>query len=167
MKILGLRPIPVFALLCSLFSLPAFAQTDTTTFDVTIEIESSCSIDTPAATDVDFSTVASTATDVTATGQLNVNCTPGTSYTVSLDEGSNAGGGGIAARNMASGVNLVAYQLYSDAGLTQVWGETIGTDTVAGTGTGAVQALSVYGEVPSANSPAGTYTDTITATITF
>src|SRR5690606_16267749 len=71
MKILGLRPIPVFALLCSLFSLPAFAQTDTTTFDVTIEIESSCSIDTPAATDVDFSTVASTATDVTATGQLN------------------------------------------------------------------------------------------------
>src|SRR5690606_41443802 len=92
---------------------------------------------------------------------------PGTSSPVSLEEGSNAGGGGIAARNMAGGVNLVAYQLYSDAGLTQVWGETIGTDTVAGTGTGAVQALSVYGEVPSANSPAGTYTDTITATITF
>jgi len=159
--------VPVLVLLSSLFAVPAFAQTATTTFDVTITIQSSCSIDTPAATDVDFSTVASTATDVTATGQLNVNCTPGTAYTVALNEGSNAGAGGIAERNMANGANLVGYQLYSDASLSQVWGETTGTDTVAGTGTGAVQALSVYGEVPSANSPAGTYTDTVTATVTF
>ncbi|QDH70621.1 Csu type fimbrial protein [Marilutibacter alkalisoli] len=143
------------------------AQTATTTFEVRITIESSCTIDTPAATDVDFGTQPSSATDIDAVGQLNVNCTPGTGYTIALDEGQNSGGGGIAARAMANGADLVPYQLYSDAARTTVWGETIGTDTVAGTGTGAVQAYSVYGRTPSANFPAASYLDVVTATIAF
>lgn len=143
----------------------AFAQSASTTFDVTITIDSTCSIDTPAATDVDFGLVDSTATDVEADGLLNVNCTPGTDYEIALDPGLN--GATIADRAMSNGAVLVPYQLYRDPALTLVWGETLDVDTLGGTGTGAVQEIPVYGQVPSANFPADTYTDTVTATITY
>ena len=146
---------------------PAPAQTATTTFQVRITIQSSCTIDTPAPTDVDFGTQPSTATNVDAVGQLNVNCTPGTGYTIALDDGQNSGGSGVGARAMANGTDLVPYQLYSDSARTAVWGETTGTDTVAGTGSGAVQPYSVFGRVASANFPAASYLDVVTATITF
>ncbi|MGY0611668.1 MULTISPECIES: Csu type fimbrial protein [unclassified Luteimonas] len=145
----------------------AHAQSASTTFDVTITITSTCSIDTPAATDVAFGTQPSTATAIEATGQLNVNCTPGTDYDIALDAGLNDGGAGIGARAMSSGADLVPYQLYQDPARTAVWGETIGTDTLAGTGTGAVQPIQVYGLTPSANFPAASYIDTVTATITY
>lgn len=157
----------VLLAVAGLLASPALAQTATTTFQVRITIQSSCSIDDPAPTDVDFGTEPSSATDVDAIGQLNVNCTPGTAYTIALDDGQNSGGGGVGARAMANGADQVPYQLYSDAGRTLVWGETTGTDTVAGTGTGLVQPYPVYGRVPSANAPAASYLDVVTATISF
>jgi spore coat protein U-like protein len=51
-----------------------------------------------------------------------------------------------------------------------VWGASTGTNTVAGTGTGANQVYQVYGQVanPSlSNAAPGSYQDTITATITY
>jgi len=49
-----------------------------------------------------------------------------------------------------------------------VWGNTIGTNTVASTGTGAAQSFTVYGRIPSQTTPApATYTDTITVTVTY
>lgn len=146
----------------------AFGQSASTTFDVTLTITAACTIDAPAATDVAFGSQPSSATNIDAAGQLNVNCTPGTGYAIALSPGLNAGGGGIAARAMASpDGTLVPYQLYQDPARSTVWGETPGTDTVAGTGSGAVQTGPVYGRVPSANFPAATYTDTVTATITY
>lgn len=150
---------------CTALAAPAFAQSASTTFDVTITIASSCTIDAPAATDVAFGTNPSTATNIDAAGNLNVNCTPGTAYDIALSEGLN--GAYINSRAMNNGTTLVPYQLYQDAGRSTVWGETIGTDTLAGTGTGAVQAVPVYGRVPSANFPALSYSDTVTATITY
>lgn len=142
----------------------AHAQEASTTFDVLITIESTCSIDTPAATDVDFGAVESTATDVEAEGTLSVNCTPDTSYDIALDGGLN-GGGDVAARAMSGPGGLVPYQLYSDAARTVVWGQTVDTDAVTGIGTGDVQEYTVYGLVPSTNFSAGDYTDTVTATV--
>ena len=48
-------------------------------------------------------------------------------------------------------------------------GDTTSGSTVAGEGTGAAQALTVYGKVDAqASTPAaGTYTDTITVTVTY
>lgn len=60
----------------------------------------------------------------------------------------------------------LGYQLYTDASRTKVWGSTGGTDTLAGTGDGPAQSIPVYGRLESANVKAGSYTDTITATIT-
>lgn len=143
---------------------PAWAQEASTTFDVMLTIDSTCSIDTPAATDVDFGTVESTATDVEAQGVLSVNCTPGTFYDIALDSGAN--GADVTSRAMSDGAGtLVPYQLYQNPELTDAWGDTVGTDTVEDEGTGDVQEFIVYGLVPSANFPAGAYDDTVTATV--
>jgi spore coat protein U-like protein len=147
----------------------ANAATANANFNVKLTITSSCTINTPAATDVDFGSHASTEANLIAAGQLNVNCTPGTSYSIALNDGQNAAGGGVTARKLAKGSDLVPYQLYSDSGRSTVWGSTSGTggNTVGGTGTGAVQNVPVYGKVASANFPAGSYNDVVTATITY
>ncbi|MBN6743443.1 spore coat protein U domain-containing protein, partial [Acidithiobacillus sp. MC6.1] len=62
----------------------------------------------------------------------------------------------------------LSYGLFQDAAYTTNWGNTVGTDTKTGTGNGSAQALTVYGQIPAGQYPApGTYTDTITATITY
>jgi spore coat protein U-like protein len=44
----------------------------------------------------------------------------------------------------------------------------VGTDTVAGTGNGTDQPLTVYGRVPAGQqAPSGSYTDSVTGTITY
>lgn len=145
----------------------AIAGTDSTNFNVKIIITNTCDIHTVAATDVDFGTVASTAVNTDAAGQLNVTCTPLAAYTIALGNGQN--GASVSTRKMTDGANLIPYQLYKAAARAagDVWGSTIGTDVYSGTGTGAAQAIPVYGRVPAVNVPAGSYNDVITATITY
>jgi spore coat protein U-like protein len=69
---------------------------------------------------------------------------------------------------MKVGTEVINYSLYSDSGRTTNWGNTVGTDTVAATGNGSAQAYTVYGRIPPQTTPApGTYTDTITVTVTY
>ena len=69
---------------------------------------------------------------------------------------------------MTSGGATINYSLYTDAGRTTVWGNTVGTDAVSATGNGASQSYTVYGRVPAQTTPApATYTDTITVTVTY
>lgn len=104
---------------------------------------------------------------VNATTTLGVQCSNGTPYNVGLDAGQNSGGS-ITARKMVLGANGISYQLYQNAARSTVWGTTIGTNTVAGTGTGNTQSLTVYGSVPAQTTPpAGTYNDTVTVTVTY
>jgi spore coat protein U-like protein len=102
-----------------------------------------------------------------ATTTVTVLCTPSTGYNVGLDVGGGTGAT-IATRKMTSGVNLLNYQLFSDTTRLVVWGPTIGTNTVTGTGSGLAQILTVYGQVPASQQVTpGAYTDTVTATITY
>ena len=137
-----------------------------TTFQAKIVITEACSFST-AATDVDFQTKArGSAGDVDATGTLVVTCTNGTPYTIALSAGSQAGAT-VTTRKMSNGTNSLPYGLFRDTNRTQNWGNTIGTDTVAGTGNGNPQNVPVFGRVLSAGTtlvPAGTYVDTIQAT---
>ena len=58
--------------------------------------------------------------------------------------------------------------MFRDAGRTQNWGNTVGTDTLAGTGNGSSQTLTVYGRLPGSQTlNVGSYTDTVVATIDF
>lgn len=102
-----------------------------------------------------------------ATSNLSVDCTRNGPYTIALDGGSVANN--VAARRMqlGAGPSSINYQLYRNSGRTQVWGNTSGA-MYAGTGNGTTQSIPVYGQVLTQGvKPAGTYVDTITATVTF
>ncbi|AYD02236.1 spore coat U domain-containing protein [Neorhizobium sp. NCHU2750] len=145
---------------------PALAQTATTTFNVTMTITSSCQIN--SATNMDFGSSGVIAANRDATSTITVQCTNGTGYTIGLNAGSTTGGT-IATRLMSgAGGATIGYSLYSDVARNTYWGNTIGTNTVSGTGNGAAQPYTVYGRVPPQTTPAaGPYTDTVTATLNY
>jgi len=155
----------VMSLLCALPASFASAQTATDTFLATASIGDSCTV---TAGDLAFGTYDPfSATPLDATSSIDVLCTTSTTYDVGLDEGVGAGAT-VASRKMTSSGNLLNYTVYSDAGRTTVWGDTIATDTVAGTGTGSTQNLTAYGRVFALQSqPPGAYQDTVTVTISF
>jgi spore coat protein U-like protein len=136
--------------------------TATGSFSVTATVAPSCSITANALT---FGAYTGTAANATAT--LSVQCANGTPYNVGLDAGQ-ASGATVTTRKMMNGVKALNYSLYSDSGRTKNWGNTVGTDTLAGTGSGSAQSLTVYGLVPSGQNPVpGSYADTVTATLTY
>ena len=144
-------------------SLPAVAATVNNTFGVTATVESSCLV---SATTMAFGSYTGAA--ATATSAVSVTCTNSTPYNVGLSAGG-AQGATVTARKMTGPASaLLSYGLFSDSSRTVNWGQTVGTDTVAGIGTGAVQALTVYAQTGAGQYVApGAYTDTITATVTY
>jgi spore coat protein U-like protein len=144
----------------------AKAGTATASLAVSITITAGCTV---TGNTLNFGSQSVLAANIDQTTTIAVTCTNGTSYNVGLDQGSN--GSSVTARRMLGGATnseYVNYALYSNTGRTTNWGNTIGTDTVTGTGNGAAQSLTVYGRVaPQTTGSAGNYTDTVTITVTF
>ena len=147
----------------------AVAATTTTAPTITVNVAAACRV-TPQ--DLNFGTYDSlAAASLSATSQISINCSKNTPFTVELNAGQHAGSGFN--RNMANGTNLLGYQLYTNSSHTTIWGDgTGGTGTMSGTGTGPGAAHTitetVYGEVPAQQSvPVGSYSDTITVTVSF
>lgn len=133
-------------------------------FIVTANYNSSCSV---SATTLDFGNRGVLDANVDSTNQISVTCSSAVPYTVSLN-GGNAGATDPALRKMSFGAAQVTYGIYRDAGRTQPWGNTVGTNTAAGTGTGSAQVLTGYGRVPPQTTPApATYTDSVVVTVTY
>lgn len=135
------------------------AATTTNSFDAIITIEKSCDVST-GISDMDFGTANfQTVTPIDKQTTITVKCTQDASYDVGL-----SGSG-----SMNNGSDTIAYAMYSDASRSTSWGSTVGTDTVAGTGDGTDQTMTVYGRVASipATAPAGNYSDTVTVTVTY
>ncbi|KEZ05733.1 spore coat protein U [Burkholderia sp. MSh2] len=143
--------------------------TATATFNVTLTLQPNCMI---AANPLAFGTNGVLASAINQQTTVSVTCTNTTPYNVGLDAGS-VTGSSVTSRLMAgtatgNTTTTVGFQLYQDAGHTTVWGNTQGTNTVAGTGTGAAQTLTVYGQVPAQTTPKpDTYQTTVTATVYF
>ena len=141
----------------------ARAATASSTIAVSATVLSFCTI---AALPLAFGNYSSTSTS--ASTSITVACTSGTTYNVGLDAGLGTGAT-VAARKMTfGGTNTLEYGLFSNAGATTVWGNTVGTNTLSGTATGLPQILTVYGNIPAGQLVApGAYLDTVTATITY
>jgi spore coat protein U-like protein len=142
---------------------PAMAATATTTFAVTATVQATCLV---SATPMAFGTY--TGAVANSTSAVSVTCSNTTPYNVGLSAGT-ATGATVTTRKMTGpGSALLSYSLFSNAGMTTNWGNTVGTDTVTGTGNGTAQSLNVYGQVAAGQYLApGAYTDTITATVTY
>lgn len=143
----------------------AHAATEQTTFTVSATVVAACAV---SASNLSFGNYNPTlgAPNENQTSML-VTCTNGASYNVGLDAG--AGSGATAAsRKMMQSSNALTYTLYRDSNRTLVWGDSVGSDTLASSGTGAQQTINIYGRIAAAQTaPAGSYSDTITVTVTF
>ena len=143
----------------------AYAASTTTTFAVQATITATCTIN--SASTLNFGTVGVLAGNTDQTSTIQVTCTNTTPYNIVLDVGTGSGAT-VAVRKLTSGGATVNYSLYTDAGRATLWGNTVGTDTQAGTGNGAAQNYTVYGRIPAQTTPApGNYADTITVTVTY
>jgi spore coat protein U-like protein len=116
-----------------------------------------------------------------STGTITVRCVhtgrggaDSTNYTVTLSTG---GGLSYAPRKLSAGAATLNYNLFRDAGRTQIWGNGTGGTTIitgnikvgpgAGNNTRTVNHT-VYGRIPAQQDPdAGNYADSILVTLTF
>ena len=132
------------------------------TFTVQANINRSCTV---SATNINFGSQSNLLNNVDATGTLTINCTLGLPYSIALSGGlSNAQ---PTQRRMTLGSNAIIYGLYSNAARTVAWGSAA-NQIVPGTGTGAVQNVTIYGRVAPQTTPtSGTYTDTVIVTINY
>lgn len=109
-----------------------------------------------------------------AESDITVRCTAGTAFTIALDDGVT---GTYAGRRMVGpGGDFLIYNLYTADTYAAVWGDDTGTTDVVG-GTGAGMGLAneltrtVYGRLLAVDNQgpveAGSYSDTIVATISY
>jgi spore coat protein U-like protein len=145
----------------SLCPISADAATVTNTIGVSATVVATCLVST---TSMAFGPYTGLVTPASST--VSVTCTNTTPYAVGLSAGLGTGAT-VTTRSMTSLASAsLGYGLFSDATHLANWGDT--TATVAGTGNGASQPITVFGQIPASEYVApGDYTDTITATVTY
>lgn len=107
------------------------------------------------------------ATPDTARGRISVACHGKGRLSIALSTGSS---GSYTPRSMQdSAGDVLDYNLYTKASLTVIWGNgTEGTGTVSRRFHNNTKRARIHGQIPAGqNVPAGSYSDTITVTVTF
>jgi spore coat protein U-like protein len=143
----------------------ATAAIETTTFTVSAVVVANCSVD---ADDLNFGSYDASG-DLTSTADIDVRCSTGVPYTVSLSAGSS---GDFTTRTLEAGANTLAYNLYLDAAHSTVWDDT-NVDTGMGLGMSIGNEIThtVHGLLPDTaanqDAPVGNYSDLITVTVEY
>lgn len=128
-------------------------------FQVKVQIIETCDIATGSTANIDFGTVSRKTKDVQSTGILNISCTTGTPYSISLNSD------GIL-ENIQNPSLTIPYKLYQDASLNKEWGSSA-ENHFSQNGNGEIQSITIWGKIPDTNIPAGEYIDQVTATVTY
>lgn len=150
----------LFPALLLTFAATAEAGTATATLTVTASVRSGCSVENGSLDFGDYT--AGQSGDLLGRGTIRVRNCPGT-VTIELDGG---GSGNVMNRQLASGADRLNYQLFKDAARQQVWGTGADAHSIQILQSDA--SLEVFGRIPGGQSvPAGTYSDSVTITMTF
>ena len=105
----------------------------------------------------------STAKD--STGGVTLNCPSNRSGVVSMTKG---GSTTYFPRRMMSGTNQLTYNLFTNSTRSTGWGDGTGGSATSSVARGFSGTLIIYGRIPAGqNVRAGSYTDTVTVTVTF
>jgi spore coat protein U-like protein len=176
----GLNPLraaiaATVLILAACLSAPNAARAGTATANlaVSITITASCTINAATLTFPSTPGTSLTAAAVTGSSSVTVNCTNTSPYSIGMGQGSNYSGG---SNRMANGANYLSYGLFVDSAYTHPWTTgasnsscTTTNDCYLGTGNGSAQSIPIYGQVPITATAAvpGTYTDTVTMTVTY
>jgi len=134
-------------------------------FAVRADVASSCEVTTGA---LDFGTIgAALGAPVDASAAIDVRCTSGTPYRVTLGAGTGPAVTGPAARQMRNLGATLRYGLFLDPARSQPWGESLG-ESRAGTGSGAAQRYTVFGRIfGNQQAEVGVYSDAVVVTIAY
>lgn len=144
------------------------AATATENLAVGAAVANNCTITTTALAFGSYDpVVANAAANLDGGGTVTIACTRGATTTIGLGLGANASGN---TRRMSDGAgNVLQYELYQDSNRSAVWGNA-NPDwfTLAAAPSRAARNFTVYGRVPANQDvPAGTYSDTVVATVNF
>ena len=162
--------IAASALAVAFVAQPVLAAPVTDNMNVTVTVTASCTV---SVTDMDFADIVThdTGSAENATATVTVACTADAPYAVGFDTGAHEAVDGTAPAqlfNSAAGADNpnLTYGLYTTVGHTTAWGDNIGVDTVAGTGDGDDQTLTVYGQIDAGQEVSlGDYSDTVVASV--
>ncbi|WP_432727970.1 Csu type fimbrial protein [Variovorax sp. W6] len=142
----------------------------TATFQVLITVAKACSVTAGAGSNINFNTVDSSATNLSASSNISVTCSKSTPYNIGLLPSNNSTtGAGV--MSTAAVTDTIPYQLRSVSATGAIWGSTA-TSTlpgngVSGTGTGSAQSIPVWATVASVNVTPGAYLDTVTVQVNY
>lgn len=144
------------------------ASANSNSFEVRATVQPKCTI---SAVNFDFGVYDPLATsdhDVANASGLTVQCTRNATATIGMGFGT----AGSPQRKMSNGTQDLNYGFYSDAGRSNAWGTTVGTDTLAYTqpANSSPQSVAIYGRIPAGQdveATAAPYTDNVVATINF
>ena len=169
-RTLNLAMLPVIVL-GSVLSVYVYAGSSTSTMNVSVSVEHSCSIESsPMAFGAYDGVVENASTALEAMATVVTTCTSGAGALVTMNAGASAASSSADApvRRMTAGEEEhLVYQVYSDVARGSVWGNTASSG-VALTGTGGPQTLTAYGSVPAAQLAApGAYSDQLVVTVTY
>ncbi|QWF16864.1 Csu type fimbrial protein [Lysobacter capsici] len=135
-------------------------------FTVNGPVPNTCTLTPKPVPDLAFGNVPGLITaNVDRTTAIGLVCTGRTAWQIGLNNGLNASG--TVRRMRSAGGQFVSYELYRNSPRSLRWGNTLGSDTLAGTGSGTAQSLTVYGRVAPQTPNVGTYSDTIVVTVTY
>jgi spore coat protein U-like protein len=149
-------------------STAAFANTATASLSVSATVTNNCTISTTALAFGSYDPiVAHASSNLDGTGTVVIACTKGAGALIGLDSGLNAE---VSTRRLKNGTVYLAYEVYKESGRTNVWGNAgVDLNDAGAAPSSAAQTFTVYGRVSSGQTSAiaGTYTDTLTATVNF
>lgn len=162
----------------AILHLPASAQTVTGTIDTTITLTSACEVNGSTATSgVDFGTIdfgshSTLFSEATSTldpggggGGISIQCSPGSDASLTINSGLNDAAVAGSGRAMSNGSLYVPYDIYSDAAFLNVLANGA---SITVTADGTEQIVPIYGKaLGNSGLQAGTYTDTISVTLSF
>lgn len=143
------------------------AATATSTVTVSATVIDSCTVTSQALPFGAYNSISGDGLDTSALASPT--CTRGTAYAVSLNAGIGADATETARKLSGMEGASLTYGIYADAGRSSVWGSGAGgTTQIFGTGNGEAQPMTMYGRIPGAQTVrVGTYTDTVTVTVTY
>jgi spore coat protein U-like protein len=144
------------------------AGSATANLSVTATVSANCTISTtPVAFPAYDPIVANASVNDDGTGSVIITCTRGTAATIGLGLGANASASQMRMKDATT--DYLNYALYQDSGRATVWGNSgAGLLSPVAAPDKTPRTFTVYGRIPSAQDvPAGSYTDTVVATVNF
>lgn len=142
------------AAVAALISAPAFAANTSGTMQVLVNVDNVCSLSTQS---LDFGSISDFTVANTAASATTLQCTPSASADVTITTGANFTGG---VRHMASGSNLIAYNVNDSGGAAWTTKNFVGN--------GLAVNIGISGVIPiQTAAAAGSYSDTLTINVAY